>query len=61
MLWNTLRPHKAYLLALKERLKVDVFLDYCSNCDHAGVEVSPESLEMFTELQIPFGLSIIIA
>jgi len=60
-LWDILRPHKKYLLALKERHKVDVFLGYRSNCDHAGVEVPPESLAMFTELRIPFGLSIIIA
>jgi hypothetical protein len=40
---------------------VDVFLGYRSNCDHAGVEVPHESLEMFIELRIPFGVSIIIA
>jgi len=60
-LWNTFREHKAYLLDLKRELTVDVFLGYRSNCDHAGVEVPHQSLEMFTELQIPFGLSIIVA
>lgn len=60
-LWNTFREHKEYLLELKKGLTVDVFLGYRSNCDHAGVEVPHESLEMFKELQIPFGLSIIVA
>jgi hypothetical protein len=59
-LWNTLRGHKPYLLQLKNDLTVDVFLAYRSNCDHAGVEVPYHSLEMFTELQVPFGLSVIV-
>lgn len=60
-LWNTFRDRKEYLLHLKQDLTVDVFLGYQSNCDHAGVEVPYQSLEMFRELQIPFGLSIIVA
>ena len=60
-LWSKLKPHKAYLLELKKKLTVDVFLGYRSNCDHAGIEVPHSSLEMFTELKIPFGLSIIVA
>ena len=60
-LWNTFRKHKEYLLELKKDLTVDVFLGYRSNCDHAGVEVPHQSLQMFMELQIPFGLSIIVA
>jgi hypothetical protein len=60
-LWNTFRNRKEYLLHLKQDLTVDVFLGYQSNCDHAGVEVPFQSLEMFRELQIPFGLSIIVA
>jgi hypothetical protein len=59
-LWNTFKEHRHYLLQLKHDLKVDVFLGYRSNCDHAGVEVPHESLEMFRELQVPFGISIII-
>jgi hypothetical protein len=59
-LWNILREHKRYLLSLKSSLTVDVFLTYSSNCDHAGVVVRHESLEMFRELEIPFGLSIIV-
>jgi hypothetical protein len=60
-LWNTFKEHKEYLLELKKDLTVDVFLGYRSNHDHAGFEVPHQSLEMFTELQIPFGLSIVVA
>jgi hypothetical protein len=60
-LWNTFRERKECLLQLKQNLTVDVFLGYQSNCDHAGVEVPYQSLEIFRELQIPFGLSIIVA
>ncbi len=59
-LWNVLKHRKEYLLQLKHDLTVDVFLGYRSNCDHAGVEVRYQSLEMFRELQVPFGLSIIV-
>ena len=60
-LWNTFRERKQYLLQLKRNMTVDVFLGYRSNCDHAGVEVPYQSLEMFRELKVPFGLSIIVA
>jgi hypothetical protein len=59
-LWNTLKEHKSYLLQLKQNLTVDVFLGYTSNCDHAGIVLPYQSLEMFSELQSPFGLSIIV-
>jgi hypothetical protein len=59
-LWLKLKPHKPYLLELKKSLNVDVFCGYRSNCDHAGVEVPHTSLEMFIELEIPFGISIIV-
>lgn len=60
-LWRLLAPHRLYLLSLKSSAMIDVFLGYRSNCDQAGVTVPHESLEMFTALEIPFGLSIIIA
>jgi uncharacterized protein DUF4279 len=59
-LWLKLKPHKRYLLRLKKSVNVDVFLGYRSNCDTAGIEVPHTSLEMFSELRIPFGVSIII-
>ena len=54
------RPHVAYLKQLKERLTVDVFCGYRSNCGTAGFEVDYQSLVLFTELEIPFGVSVII-
>ena len=60
-LWTRLRPHKAYLRKLKETHRVDIFAGYRSNCDHAGVEIPIESMRVYFELEIPFGLSIIIA
>ena len=60
-LWSALRPHKQYLLKLKKTLSVDVFLGYRTNCDTAGIEVPYTSLQMFLELKIPFGISIIVA
>lgn len=59
-LWAALKPYKHYLLELKNRFTVDVFLGYRSDCETAGIEVPYTSLDMFTELQIPFGLSIIV-
>ncbi|HET8670620.1 MAG TPA: DUF4279 domain-containing protein, partial [Candidatus Saccharimonadales bacterium] len=60
-LWNHIRLKKDYLVKLKERFTVDVFCGYRSNSATAGFEVSPKSLGMFIELDIPFGVSIIIA
>ena len=60
-LWAQLQPHRSYLLALKSHLTVDVFCGYRSNSDTAGIEVSHTCLELFTALEVPFGLSIIIA
>jgi hypothetical protein len=60
-LWAHLKPHKDYLLRLKERHTVDVFCGYRSSSGTAGFEVAPESLEMFLALRIPFGVSVIVA
>jgi hypothetical protein len=59
-LWSHIKPHRNFLIGLKKRLTVDVFCGYRSNCGTAGFEVSYRSLEMFMELEIPFGVSIII-
>jgi len=59
-LWRQIGPARDYLIALKQSAKIDVFLGYRSNTDHAGIEVPYTSLEMFTSLEIPFGISIII-
>jgi Domain of unknown function (DUF4279) len=57
-LWAHIKPQKVYLMGLKQWLTVNVFCSYSSNgC--AGIEVSHHAPEMFIELEIPFGLSII--
>jgi hypothetical protein len=60
-LWRVLKPKLGYLKSLKTRYQLDVFCGYRSNCDHAGVEVPHTCLELFTALEVPFGISIIIA
>ena len=59
-LWSHIKPHRGFLICLKERLTVDVFCGYRTNCGTAGFEISHRSLEMFIQLEIPFGLSIIV-
>jgi hypothetical protein len=59
-LWSTFQARKDYLLQLKTQVKIDVFLGYRSNCDHAGLEVPHQSLAIFLELEVPFGMSIIV-
>jgi hypothetical protein len=60
-LWSKLKGRKEELLALKAQLlKVDVFLGYRSDCPWDGFEVSPKSLEMFIEFDLPFYASVVI-
>jgi hypothetical protein len=59
-LWVAIRDRKQYLLDLKQITTVDVFCGYRSNSDTAGVEVPYKSLQIFQELEVSFGLSIII-
>ena len=60
-LWAVVRPAIGYLKGLKLRCKVNVFCGYWSNCDTAGFEVPHTCLELFTALEVPFGVSVIIA
>ena len=59
-LWAVVRPSVGYLKGLKLRYKVDVFCGYRSNCDTAGFEVPHTCLELFTALEVPFGVSVVI-
>ncbi len=59
-LWAAIKHSKDYLIALKETATVDVFLGYRSDSSTAGVTVSHTCLTMFTELELPFSLSIIV-
>jgi hypothetical protein len=60
ILWSHIKANKTYILQLKDRCTVDVFCGYRSSSRTAGFEVSAKSLEMFIELNIPFGVSVII-
>jgi hypothetical protein len=60
-LWEFIRPHVPYLRRLKRKFKVDVFCGYRSNSATAGFEVGHQCLGLFTELEIPFGVSVIIS
>jgi hypothetical protein len=57
-LWRVVRPQVAYLKGLKERLTLDVFCGYRSNCGTAGFEVDHRALVIFSELEVPFGVSV---
>lgn len=60
-LWRIVRPHVAYLKGLRERLSVDVYCNYHTNCSTGGFEVDHRALTVFTELEVPFGVSVGIA
>jgi uncharacterized protein DUF4279 len=60
-LWRAVRPHVAYLKGLKNRLSVDVYCSYHTNCSTGGFEVDHRALTIFTELEVPFGVSVGIA
>jgi hypothetical protein len=60
-LWQVVRPAVDFLKTLKERFRIDVFCGYRSNCDTAGFQVSHKCLELFTTLEVPFGVSVVIA
>jgi hypothetical protein len=59
-LWQTLRPHVPVLKKLKERLNVDIFCGYRSNCETAGFEIDHRALVIFMELEVPLGVSVIV-
>jgi hypothetical protein len=59
-LWSIIQPHVEYIKELKKRHKVDVFCGYRSNSDTAGFEVSYSCLQLFTALEVPFGVSVIV-
>lgn len=60
-LWADIKHAKGYLLSLKKVASVEVALTHRSNVCLSGVEIPYESLEMFKELEVPFGMSIVIA
>ncbi len=60
-LWTVVLPHVEYPKALKHRYKLDIFCGYRSNRDTAGFEVPHECLRVFMALEVPFGVSVIVA
>ena len=60
-IWNAIRPHVPYLRDLKRKFKVDFFCGYRSNSSTAGFEVDYRCLGLFAELEMPFGVSVIIS
>jgi hypothetical protein len=60
-IWNAVRPQIPYLRNLKRNFKVDIFCGYRSNSSTAGFNVDHRCLGLFTELEIPFGVSVIIS
>jgi hypothetical protein len=60
-LWVIVAPQLDFLRSLRHRYRLDVFCGYRSNCDTAGFEVPHESLQLFTALEIPLGVSVVIA
>jgi hypothetical protein len=57
-LWKLVEPHVDYLLSLNA--KVDVFCGYRSNNGSAGFQVESDALEIFSALQVPFSVSVIV-
>jgi hypothetical protein len=57
-LWQTVEPHVEYLTSLNAT--VDVFCGYRSNNGTAGFSVEPDELQIFTALNVPFGVSVIV-
>jgi hypothetical protein len=60
-LWDAVRPHIPYLRDLKRKFHVDVFCGYGSNSGTAGFQVSHRCLGLFSELEVPFGVSVVIS
>lgn len=60
-LWDTVRPHIPYLRDLKRKCHVDVCCGYHSNSGTAGFQVRQRCLGLFSELEVPFGVSVIIS
>jgi hypothetical protein len=60
-LWDAVRLHTPYLRDLKRKFQVDVFCGYRSNSGTAGFQVGHRCLGLFSELEVPFGVSVVIS
>jgi hypothetical protein len=57
-LWRTVEPNVDYLLELNA--EIDVFCGYRSNNGAAGFAVDPDALQIFTALNVPFCVSVVV-
>ena len=60
-LWDAVRPHIPYLRDLKRKFQMNVFCGYRSNSGTAGFQVDHRCLGLFSELEVPFGVSVVIS
>jgi hypothetical protein len=60
-LWDAVRPHIAYLREFKRKFQVDIFCGYRSNSSTAGFQVGHCCLGLFSQLEVPFGVSVVIS
>lgn len=59
-LWEAIISQVGYLKELKKQVTVDVFCGFRTNCRVSGLEIGHESLVLFSELEIPLGISITV-
>ncbi|MBZ0112254.1 MAG: DUF4279 domain-containing protein [Thermoanaerobaculia bacterium] len=59
-LWAAIRGRASEIRDLAKCVTVDVFCTYSSNGPIGGFDISVESLELFKELDIPLGVSIVV-
>lgn len=59
-LWERCKDHEGYIRELATECDVDVFCGYRSNCDQAGFELSPQSLDLMSRLGVRMSVSVIV-
>jgi hypothetical protein len=59
-LWAVLRPHVELVRGLKLVAQVQVLLGFSSNVDHAGLSLPSASLQLFSALELPLELSVVV-
>jgi hypothetical protein len=59
-IWKAVKPRMVFLRRLKKKYKVDMFCGFQTNSCTGGFEVNQRCLGFFSELDISFGVSVII-
>jgi hypothetical protein len=60
-LWEAIRPQIPYLRKLKSKHHVDVFCSYQGKIYPTRIKVDYGCLGLFTELEVPFAVSIVVS